>query len=283
VYKKILIIKTGHSEVFTEKKHSSIVSLGDVLRTSFILEYFPGAQITWLTSPEAYPLLLGNKLIDELITDISNVNLKEIDMVINLEKDPKLINNISSLNEVYGFYFEKGILSIKLLNNQLIGFDDYLHLVHHHKTSFQVKLARILDKNWEGQRFIIGKLPTKNPKRVVGLNWKTGAKWPEKQLPKTFWTNLSNDFTAQETISFQEGFTDLDEYINWINKCDIIITLDSLGLHIALGLGKTVIGLFGPTNHHHIEMYNSGHKLCYHMDNLDELNQEILSLIQNMD
>jgi heptosyltransferase-2 len=41
---------------------------------------------------------------------------------------------------------------------------------------------------------------------------------------------------------------DLHAYMDWINSCRLLVTNDSLGLHIALALKKKVVVLYGPTN-----------------------------------
>jgi heptosyltransferase-2 len=45
-----------------------------------------------------------------------------------------------------------------------------------------------------------------------------------------------------------EGTRDsIEEYIEWINSVRLLVTNDSLGLHIAHALGKKIVALFGPT------------------------------------
>lgn len=53
----------------------------------------------------------------------------------------------------------------------------------------------------------------------------------------------------------------LKEYAALINKCSLIITPDTLALHIAIALNKPVVALFGPTCQQEIELYNLGRKL----------------------
>lgn len=56
--------------------------------------------------------------------------------------------------------------------------------------------------------------------------------------------------------------------------CDLIVTGDSLGMHLALASGAKVVALFGPTCAAEIEMYNRGEKIvsplkcapCYRPD-----------------
>ena len=42
--------------------------------------------------------------------------------------------------------------------------------------------------------------------------------------------------------------------MNWINSCKILLTHDSLGLHIAMALDKRTVALFGPTSSHEIPL-----------------------------
>jgi len=53
----------------------------------------------------------------------------------------------------------------------------------------------------------------------------------------------------------------LREFFSLINLCNILITSDTLALHIALALKKKVIALFGPTSPNEIEMYGLGKKI----------------------
>lgn len=45
------------------------------------------------------------------------------------------------------------------------------------------------------------------------------------------------------------------------NACDVVVTGDSLGMHMAIGLKKRVIAWFGPTCSHEIELYGRGSKI----------------------
>lgn len=79
---QILIIKTA--------------ALGDVLRTTSLLPALererPGAEITWLTAPDAEPLLVGNPLIDRIAvfdeTAWPSLAPRMFDIIISLDKEP---------------------------------------------------------------------------------------------------------------------------------------------------------------------------------------------------
>lgn len=51
-----------------------------------------------------------------------------------------------------------------------------------------------------------------------------------------------------------------------VNLVDILVTSDSLALHIGTALQKRVIALFGPTSHEEIELYDRGNKLFAEID-----------------
>jgi heptosyltransferase-2 len=75
---------------------------------------------------------------------------------------------------------------------------------------------------------------------------------------------------------------DLVEFPALISVCTLVITTDSLGLHIALALKRKTISLIGPTSSSEIEMYGLGEKIiakskclccykkdCKSMENMD--------------
>ncbi len=56
-------------------------------------------------------------------------------------------------------------------------------------------------------------------------------------------------------MSWQEGLDSLEEYIDWINSSKLIITQDSLGMHLAMALEKKQIALFGATGFEEVYSY----------------------------
>ena len=73
------------------------------------------------------------------------------------------------------------------------------------------------------------------------------------------WQTLGDKLGADGfKLSWQQGLKDLYEYMDWINSCDVLITHDSLGLHIALAMKKKVVALFGSTGYREVFMYHRG-------------------------
>ena len=56
----------------------------------------------------------------------------------------------------------------------------------------------------------------------------------------------------------------LREFGALIDLCDVLVTGDTMALHMALALGKRVVALFGPTSAPEIELYDQGTKIEPH-------------------
>jgi len=56
------------------------------------------------------------------------------------------------------------------------------------------------------------------------------------------------------------------EFAALLNLCDVVVTGDSLAMHIALALGRRVVVLFGPTSAAEIDVYDRGQKVMAEMD-----------------
>ena len=78
----------------------------------------------------------------------------------------------------------------------------------------------------------------------IGMNYKVG--WKTKEWPKKRWSRLERELRKDYSISWQQGLDNIDDYIKWIGSCKTIITIESLGLHLASALRKKVIALCGP-------------------------------------
>ncbi|MCX5705912.1 MAG: glycosyltransferase family 9 protein [Candidatus Omnitrophica bacterium] len=267
--KKLLIIKMGYSETL-DWMLSLTTSLGDVLRTTFILNYFKDYHIDWLVDGRALPLLEHNKYIKRIFVYNPSVGdelkKEKYDLVINLEKIPEACVLSDSLNakKRIGFGFNGHDVDMANYLDYLIGDDMLIEICREAKKKrdnqhcFQEILARVLGKEWSGQRYILGYKPKSKISYDIGFNWTTSNKWANKSWPKPYWQKLEALIKGKYSVSWQRGLSDIFSYIDWIHSCRMIVTADSLGLHICLALGKSVIALFGPTSYREIYFYNCG-------------------------
>jgi len=129
--------------------------------------------------------------------------------------------------------------------------------------------------------------------KIIGLNTGGGAEWRKKEWPVKHTVKLirlllennknnkilifggqkekernKNIFSLIPTKLLKENSiidtgtnNTLREFMALIDLCDIVVTTDTLALHIALGLNKKVVALFGPTSDSEIEMYKLGTKI----------------------
>lgn len=264
--KKVLIIKLSYSETL-DSMLSLTTSLGDVLRTTVILHFFKGSHITWLVDEKARPLLENNKYITRILAYGSNVleqlRREQFDIIVNLEKLPEvcLLSDSLIAKEYLGFRFNgfnNDSQSFYSANKKLIELTQDLNKKRENKDCWQKILADALGKRWCGQEYILGYRPKSKIKYDIGFNWSTGNKWVNKAWPRIYWEKLESLIKDKYSISWQEGLDSLYEYIDWVNSCKLIVTADTLGLHLGLALKKRVIALFGPTSPWEIYLYNCG-------------------------
>ena len=260
---KILIIKLGYSETL-DYEVSKTVSLGDVLRTTPILEAlkekYPKSQIIFLTDNKAKELVENNPYIDTLLIwdeFIGFLLLREkFDVVINLEKHPGICALADMIDAWQKFGFRLGSNLEIAEYEKSVSFIDYINNKQLKKDYWQKVLIEHLGIKWKGQRYSLGYRATTKEIFDIGLNYQVGSKWPTKAMSKEKWEKLYDKLTSCGfKVDWQRGLSNLKEYMDWINSCKVIITQDSLGLHLAMALNKKVVGLFGPTDYKEIYPY----------------------------
>lgn len=279
---KVLIIKLGHSETL-DPEIGRVPSLGDVLRTTPILwalkEKYTDSHITWLVSRNAEQLLSGNNLINRLLVWDEFVPFQimreKFDVLINLEKVPGIcaLTDMIDAWVKYGFRFDS-INGIYHGYEKGLDFISYIEEKVRTKTSsgyWQQILIEMIGVKWKQQEYIIGYKPETEEVFDVGLNYRVGSKWPTKEFPMEMWTIVEKRLQdLNYSVSWQKGLSNLYEYIDWINSCRLIISNDSLGLHLAFALKKKAIGLFGSTSSDEVFFYGDSKYLrsrqsCIHM------------------
>lgn len=266
---KVLIIKLGYSETI-DAGIGKVTSLGDVLRTTVILYPFANDQVTWLVDEQAYPLLEGNPYIQRILcydlTSVLQLQRERFDTVINLEKVPgicALSDSISAWRR-YGFRFDEvhGVAEAYDGCEKVVSLCKDGDLKRSNQGSLQESLLQVIGSKWEGQEYILGYRSATSEQFDIGINWAVGSKWPNKAWPAEKWEELKKLLEGKYSYSMQQGMNDLHAYIDWINSCRLLVTNDSLGLHIALALKKKVVALFGPTNPNETWLYGRGEALC---------------------
>ncbi|MFQ5353113.1 MAG: glycosyltransferase family 9 protein [Candidatus Binatia bacterium] len=266
---KLLIIKLGYSETL-DPEVSRVSSLGDVLRTTVILHHFQDCHVTWLVDEKARPLLEGNPHIDRILaydlTSVLQLQAERFDTVINFEKVPGVCALADSIRawRRFGFRFDAQTGEARAYDRceQVFTLCRDPEAKRRHDEPWQKILLEAIGAEWTGQPYVLGVEPRSEVVHDVGLNHAVGAKWPTKAWPRESWQQLSQLLEGSGyRVSWQRGFDDLHEYIDWIHSCRVIITCDSLGLHLALALARRVVVLYGPTNSNETYLYGLGRGL----------------------
>jgi heptosyltransferase II len=272
--KKILVIKLGYSETL-DREQSLIPSLGDVVRTTPILwalkEKFPDSVITWLVAPEARPFLQGVPMIDRILEWNSFVPFQlmreRFDVLINLEKIPGVCGLVDMIDAwvKYGFRFDATTGDFGGYE-QGESFIEYIRQKELEPSKprkyWQQTLIEMLGVPWRQQEYVMAMADRPEPRWDVGLNYRVGAKWPDKTMPDDHWKQLADLLASRGmSVSWQEGFADPASYIRWISSNRSIVTADSLGLHLAIGLRIPFVGLFGPTDSREVFTYGRGRSI----------------------
>ncbi|QFY41873.1 glycosyltransferase family 9 protein [Candidatus Methylospira mobilis] len=254
--KRVLVIKPGYSETL-DPDDSGMVSLGDILRTTVILHLFPPEhfQVTWLVDKKGIPLLKGNTHIHRLLTVNAftpHLLLSEwFDIVINFEKEPGIcaVSDRIPAWRRYGFRLDPQTHSAVAYDHadEALSFTTDSTAKRKKAKSWSEILYEMLGHKYTGQPYLLGYRPRSEIRYDVGLNHLIGKKFPLKRWPETQWKSLYDKLSKEHSVCWQQGENDMENYIEWIASCRVVVTNDSLGLHIALALGKPVVGLFGPT------------------------------------
>lgn len=121
---------------------------------------------------------------------------------------------------------------------------------------------------------------------IIGLNTGAGQRWPRKQWTVDGYLKLiriirekipiakillyGGTEAADKNKYLKAGDNDiidtgchntLRQFAALLDLSSIVVTGDTLALHLALALDKKVVVLFGPTSHKEIDLYNRGLKI----------------------
>ena len=262
----MLIIKLGHSETL-DPEISKECSLGDVVRTTVLLNYFKeGDKITWLVDERAADLLGGNPRIHRVLhwsfAACLQLQREQFDIVINLEKQRGVcaLSDMIDARQKFGFYFGRWSGEAEAHYHT----EKVLEIVHdtkkreQNKIYWQQHLAQVIQKKWsiKDKYILSGK---SQAGYGIGLNFLVGEKWQDKAWERKNWDELYTKLSKEGyNIYWQGGQSNLWDYMDWIKSCACIITCDSLGMHLALAYGKKVVALFGPSPSQEVYMYDQG-------------------------
>jgi len=269
---KTLIIKTGYSEFLDKKNNSREVSLGDVLRITPLLHLYKEDDVTWIADKYVFPLLEKNHFIKNLVhldwIAAEQLKSEEFDNVINLEKIPgicALSDKIRARKSRYGFTFNSQTGGVEVYERAFDVLTVCLDtkVKRENKKFHQELLFEAVGKKWHGEEYVLGYKPKSRKSYDICLNTTVGRKWPTKEWPPEKWDKLErilidSGFNVTRQDKQKNVLLNLYDYIKWVNSCKLIISGDTLGMHLGIALKKKVLGLFGPTPYKEVCFYDRG-------------------------
>src|SRR3989338_907776 len=240
-------------------------AMGDVLRTTPLLRVIKG-NVYWITQKECIPLLAPNNNLKKVIDiNYAQEQLRNIsfDLVICLDDDIKAAelatkfydgSLIGSFVDASGRltytgsskeWFDMGLIS-------KLGKEKCDDLKKRNSKTYQEIIFGMIGKEFKGEEYLInfnGKLKkNKNKEEVlIGIESRADDRWPTKQWNKYEQLGEILRKDGLRVKFFQQKET-IHDYINDLDDCDLIITGDTLALHIALALEIKVVAIFTCTS-----------------------------------
>ena len=287
---------------------------GAVLMTTPLLHAIkrehPDSCLTWLTMPEALPMLEYNHLIDRALpwNGENRMLLKEIefDIVIALDKSAyagAFVNSLKAGKKLgFGLSPEGVIIPLNegALYNYRLGLNDTLKFKENTLTVVEM-LHKTAELPYQGDRYILNLTQEEIDHRnnwareaglskddiVIGFNTGCSKLFPNKKLrvkQQVALIEMLYDYDPDMKIVLLGGREDSERNdriyelcgrrpVNtptteglrrgsiYVDLADIVVSGDSLGMHIAIGLGKYVVVWFGLSCEQEIELFERGEKI----------------------
>ena len=267
-------------------------AIGDVIRTTTLLprikKEYPNHKIWWLTlSPEIVPSIV-DKVLDFSVQSIEILKGCEFDLLINLDKDYEACSLTKNINAKvkHGFTLLNNVPSpIDELakNKYLTGlFDD---ISKSNTKSYPDEIFEICGWKYDDEEYILD-LDNRyewnignDGKKIIGLNTGCGARWVSRLWADDNWISLinllkmsgyyplllggkqeheKNKFFADKTGADYQGYFVLKQFISEVNQCDLVVSAVTMGMHIAIGLKKSLILMNNIFNSAEFELYGRG-------------------------
>jgi len=226
---RILIVKLG--------------AMGDVLRTTFILEglkeKYKNSTIDWLVEKKNVDVLIGNEYIDIIIPNDNEVykflSSHKYDIVINLDLSPESLSftKLVFADTKIGYYLDdsRKIVGSNSFAQKWLPTSAYDCLKKENEHTYQYWMANIVElkrDNYEIQVPISNQAKQKaksfvsslklNNSKIIGINPGAGKRWVMKKWRVEKYIKLIKTLSSKGYNIFLLGGKDDEEEINLILK-----------------------------------------------------------------
>jgi len=242
---------------------------GDVVRTTVLLHILDG-EVTWVTEaynrevlPQQHPALRHILSMDEA----ESLRGAAFDRVISLDDDPACAELAASVQagDLMGTFLQDG--TVRYTGHFGDWFDMSLVSVYGKERADELKLLN--RKTYQQMLFagfgrtfadrdtcLVNEAVRRQPaSRRVGIEARAGARWPTKAWHA--YPELAGRLTGEGwTVNWFEQRPTLPEYMRDIASCSMVVTGDTLAMHVALALGIPVVAIFTCTSPWEIHGYS---------------------------
>lgn len=136
----------------------------------------------------------------------------------------------------------------KKKDNTFFDINDYITFENFSKVS-TYELVKIFQSSTKNKTNGTNSNLKLNKNSLVGFNWIVPKEWEIKSLPMEKWIDLKKKIYSKYNIKISWQKNDnLENYVDWIKGCDLLISIVGLGVHIANFFNKRIIMLSGPTD-----------------------------------
>lgn len=236
---------------------------GDVLRTTSLLRAIKGS-VWWVTSRECMPLLSVARNLKRIIDiDSAEEELKGeyFDSVICLDEErpaARLAGIIGKGKLTGSFIDARGSVSYTDSSRELfdmgliskLGRAKADELKRRNTRSYQEIIFKMTGNKFNGQEYVLntdGRSLRRSNKITVGIERRADARWPSKKWDK-FGLLGQRLLSHGVGVMFFKQRKTVRQYIKDISRCDLVVTGDTLALHIALALKLKVVAIFTCTS-----------------------------------
>jgi len=258
---------------------------------------YPDHVITWVTDFPALVPSIVDDVVPLDIETVVWLRQTPFDLVINLDKDRQacaLAREVQATTR-WGFTLgDDGIcrpvttgvtaaMARAATAKFMTGlFDDVSQAC---TSSYPAEIFAICGFTFAGEEYVLDRpaavpaldLPT--GKATIGLNTGCGGRWTSRLWPEPAWGELAttlraagyavvllggpdedekNRRLAATTKACYPGHFPLQTFIGLMDRCDLVVTAVTMGMHLALGLGKKLVLINNIFNPHEFELYGRG-------------------------
>ncbi len=260
----------------------------------------PGLHLTWVTRPASLPLLERSEGIhrllsteDPLLPILLKTETFDLAAALDPSKDAAAIASAAVASQRRGFVLHpKGYVApADAAASTWLEMGAFDRLKKANTRTCQDHLQSML--GLEGHagpirytpgnaaRAAAAAVPAGPP--LVGFNTGAGKRWTYKKWTEEGWIALGRLLMPATRVALLGGPEEMDRnnvlhkalpgalrpgeglsldgFAGVLSRCDVVVTGDTLALHLAVALKRRVVALFGPTSATEVELYGLGEKL----------------------